>query len=53
MKDKELASILRDKGLSHEKAMEIVGLIAESNQQIWLEGYKHGYEEGYNDKKRL
>lgn len=49
--DKELAKLLREKGIKHEVAMEVVGIVAEMKQSAYLSGYKNGYNNGAAEEK--
>jgi len=45
--DKKLTVRLKGAGFNHEQACMIVGVVAEAKQQADREGYKRGYEDGF------
>jgi hypothetical protein len=47
--DKELAQKIRDLGVHHEMAMQVVGLVADMRQHVYMQGYNRGYNFGYDD----
>lgn len=48
---KALLRKLRDKGLSHEEAMDVMGDLVEYTQQSYVEGFQNGFNEGFEKGK--
>lgn len=46
-------SIVDTTSLSHQQAMEVLGVICEQNQTAYIEGYKKGFNDAYIQKQEV